>query len=163
MDLRGVDASTSRMAASASERGSGQAPGWPRGLILAAGLAYFGLAQAAFAMIGQPVVLGVSPEIAHGVLLAAAGAVFLVVAVHTARSSEVGWRRRTVMSSAAAAMLGALAHTFSLGVQVRWGERCNQCTPIAFMIELTLIAGIIAAIGAVPVGFIARRVGTHAR
>ena len=163
MDFRQVNASMSQMTAPASESGSPRASGWSRGLVLAAGLAYFALAQAAFAVIGRPAVLGVPAAIVHGGLLAAVGAVFLIVAVPTARGSGAGWLRRTVGSSAAAAMLGALAHTFSLGVQVRWGERCNQCTPVAFMIELTLTAGVVAAVGAVPVGFIARRIGTHAR
>ena len=116
MDFRQANPSTSRMTAPASDSGSPRTSSWPRGLVLAAGLAYFGLAQAAFAMIGRPVVLGVSQATAHGVLLAAAGAVFLIVAVHAARGPEVGWRGRTIVSSAAAAMLGALAHTFSLGV-----------------------------------------------
>lgn len=125
--------------------------------ILAAGLAYFVLAQAAFAIVGRPAVLGASPDVANVVLLALAFTVFLLLAVHTARQPGAQWLRRTVVDSAVAAMLGALAHTFSLGMQVRWGERCNQCTPFTFMIELTLLAAVLAAVGAVPVGVIVRR------
>src|SRR5688500_19927670 len=125
--------------------------------ILAAGLAYFVLAQAVFAIVGRPAVLGASRDVANVVLLVLAVTVFLVLATHTARRPGTQWLRRTVVASALAAMLGALAHTVSLGVQVRWGERCNQCTPVTFMIEITLLAGIVAAVGAVPVGFIVRR------
>jgi hypothetical protein len=125
--------------------------------VVGAGLAYFVLAQAAFAIIGRPSVLGVSQDIAHATVMALALLVFLVLAVRTARSSGARWLQRTVVASALAAMLGALAHTITLGIQVRWGERCNQCTPFLFVIELTLSAGLAAAIGAIPVGFLARR------
>jgi hypothetical protein len=125
--------------------------------ILAAGLLYFVLAQTAFMVIGRPAVLGMSADVAHALLIALAVTVFILLAVHTARKPGPRWLRHTVVASALAAMLGALAHTVSLGVQVRWGERCNQCTPVLFMIELTLLAGILAVVGAVPVGIIARR------
>ena len=125
--------------------------------ILTAAFLYFVLAQAAFVVIGRPAVLGVSADVAHAGLIALAITVFLLLAVHTARKPGTQWLRHSVVSSALAAMLGALAHTVSLGIQVRWGERCNQCTPVLFMIELTLLAGVLAAVGAVPVAFIARR------
>jgi hypothetical protein len=128
-----------------------------RASVLVAALAYFALAQAAFAVIGRESVWTVSQRVMHTAVLAAAIIVFLLLAVRTARRAGAQWLKRTVIASAAAAMLGAFAHTLSLGIQVRWGERCNQCTPVAFMIELTLIAGIIAASAAVPVGFVARR------
>ncbi len=138
---------------------------WHHRLILAASLAYFALAQAAFATIGQTTVLGVFQATAQGILLGAAVLVFLLVAFITARRTGAQWHVPTMAASAAAAMIGSLAHTFTLGVQVAWGERCNQCTPVAFLVELTLLAGVAAAIGALPVGFVARRLvgGGHAR
>ena len=51
-------------------------------------------------------------------------------------------------------IVATLAHTVSLRIQVRWGERCNPCTPIVFLIELTLGARIGAAVA---VGVLARR------
>ena len=128
-----------------------------RGLVLAASLAYFALAQAAFATIGQTAVLGMSQAVAQAILLAAALVVFLLVAISTARRAGIRWPAPTMVASAAAAMIGALAHTFTLGVQVAWGERCNQCTPVSFLIEFTLLAGAVAAAGALPVGLVARR------
>ena len=133
------------------------------GPVVIAGLAYFALAQIVFALIGRPVVLGVSQDVANAVLLAVAILVFVLLAVHTARTSGSNWLQRTVVASAAAAMLGALAHTIALGVQVRWGERCNQCTPVTFMVELTLMAGILAAVAAAPVGLVSRRLAAHSR
>src|SRR5688500_19444187 len=127
------------------------------GPVVIAGLAYFALAQTVFALIGRPVVLGAPQGVANLALLAAAILVFVLLAVYTARASGPNWLPRTVVASAAAAMLGALAHTITLGVQVQWGERCNQCTPVTFMIELTLMAGILAAVAAVPVALISRR------
>lgn len=128
-------------------------------LVAAAGLAYFALAQAAFATIGQATVLGITQAVAQVILLAAALVVFLLVSLMTARRAGTEWRGPTVLASAAAAMIGALSHTLTLGTQVAWGERCNQCTPVAFLIEFTLLAGAVAAVGALPVGFVARRLG----
>lgn len=129
--------------------------------IALAGLAYFALAQAAFALIGRGAVLGMSQDTANVMLLAVAILVFALLAVYTARKPGSDWLRRTVVVSATAAMLGAFAHTFVLGVQVRWGERCNQCTPVTFLIELTLLAGILGALAAVPVALIGRRLAAH--
>jgi hypothetical protein len=133
------------------------------GPVVIAGLAYFALAQIVFALIGRPVVLGVPQGVANVALLAVAILVFVLLAGYTSRTSGSNWLRRTTVASAAAAMLGALAHTITLGVQVRWGERCNQCTPVTFMIELTLMAGILAAVAAVPVALISRRLAEHSR
>ncbi len=130
--------------------------------IIVAAIGYFALAQAAFALVGRRSVLGVPQDVANVALLLTATIVFITLAARTARRPTPDWLRRTIMASAMAAMLGALAHTISLGFQVRWGGRCNQCTPFVFMVEVTLISGLVAAAAALPVGMLARRPGTEA-
>ena len=125
---------------------------------LAGAVAYFALARASFELLGHERVLGVEQGHAQAGLLIVAVALFVAIPSVVARRAGDRWALPTVATAAAAAGLGALAHTMSLGIQVRWGERCIGCRPVGFLVELTLASALAAAIGAPILGAIARRV-----
>lgn len=125
--------------------------------VAVAAILYFALARAVFETLGRETFLGIPVSVVHYGALVLAIVCGTALAAYVARRSGRRWWLRTAGASASAAALGALAHTVTLGFQVRWGERCSQCDPVGFMLELTATAAVIGAVGSVPVGYLARR------
>jgi len=125
--------------------------------VLFSGFAYFVLAQGAYALVGRGKVMGISPGVLQGLLVALAAITFIVIAVGVARKEGSDWWKPTIFTCVFGAGLGALAHGFAFAIRVRWGATCNQCQPVLYVIWISAMAVILGAIGATIVGFVARR------
>jgi hypothetical protein len=93
----------------------------------------------------------------------AAALVFTGTTAAFARRQPVPWASWTALHAGAAAALGAAIALIAAASRVGWGAACNQCRPGLFIPLGTGLATAVAALAALPVGALARRLPRRVR
>jgi hypothetical protein len=68
------------------------------------------------------------------------------IAVRAARAEAAWWPARTMLTSAAAAALGAVGHTLHQGFLAGWDHECHGCNSFLYLTGNTLKLMVLAAV-----------------
>jgi hypothetical protein len=97
------------------------------------------------------------------VLTLLAASIYTLTTGRFARRAGAQWHSLTALQATIPAAGGALTYLVVVGMRLSWGAACNQCQPVAVIVFGTAAAGMVAALAAVPIGWIARRLPPNKR